>query len=344
MNGLILSLDSGIEDENFDLLINCFPLITYVLINLRYKEHKSKFMLSMINNLLYSVELDEHNNFIDVRQSYDHWNDFVSFSESDDNSIDAVIDMIDQDGYAIVQTIVPLLPFIREYDPEYNISEFKRGHAFLILGYDSEHYYYFEHKASLHRDNFVPYQENKEVGMVKRSILDEVFKKMLVISKIEFKNGDMLDENCVKSYIKEMLRNYHLKYFQNSNTENVFSGNEGITQLINCFREPIDVTERSKAFPHTYVGGILAWRLCSIRNAWKLIHKWFEENPNVFDNQVKLEETSLLLYKMWSIAASKSLKYYNVKKSLSIYEQLLEILKHEHQFVLFLKQSNHLLE
>ena len=185
MKGIISNCRDGIFDENLYLLTNCDVLIKYILVNIKFKEYASLFLSSLFDEMMIRVDLERERSFVDVKIESNKRIKFIDFVENSDNSIDDLKKTVDTEGYAIVDTIVPLLRFMSFFNPDCDYTVYQKEHLLLILGYDEHNYYYVEHPALLN-ENYVPFPENNDIGCIERVYFEDILTNRLHIFTIRF--------------------------------------------------------------------------------------------------------------------------------------------------------------
>jgi len=335
----------GKLDPFYELVTDCFPKIAYSVLKQEKEFNCEWFWNSMVNGLLLATIRDCSKSFYDFQPIYIPWNNYINFVEIDtiDNPILCLEETINKNGYAIVQTITPLIEFISYYDPNFNSDNYKPGHAFLLLHYDNDYYYYHQDESIINYSNYTPLDLNKEIGIIHRSKLDVLFNKMLYIYTIVLNNSDMAN-----SYEKilNLIKKYSLSYFNKSNeiknSLNTSYGHRAIKNLRNNFGKEVDLTEISKAYPFVKLGNVLVWRFSSARNSRRILNIWLKDHLKLSDSGLKMELNELLdnICTLWGQLTNKVLKE-SIKqnKSLNIYNDLHLVLLAEDGFVRLLKNE-----
>ena len=331
MIGIISNCNNKIFNNNLYLLTNCDELIKYVLINTTFNEYAALFLPSLLNQFLIKVELDSDKTFFDVQLDNKKQTNFMNFVKQPSDTIDDLRSTINMNGYAIVDTIMPLLSFMSYYNPNYNYKKYRQDHLLLVIGYDKNNYYYVEHPALLN-ENCKLYSENNDIGYINKFEFEDILIKRMNIFTISFNASFTIE--AANNYIFTMLKDYLQDYYKES-SGNIYWGQNAIEELIIYYENKINPDTPSKPFPYRTLGNILPWRFSTIRNSRQLAKIWLENNKNLY---YKKDYTNLIdcinqSYEFWAQITNIVFKCKYKKDPIYIKEPLQKVKEFENETV-----------
>ena len=147
--------------------------------------------------------------------------------------------LLDSGEVVMVTTVCEELPFKKRYGDSYNPNYDEHNHIFIIIWHDKEYFYYVEKPYDLHPLNFVPYKENRGVGIARKEDFIKAFGILLVCRTIDFYENDLQKVNSrIIPTIQEMIKKY--------NNEQVNFGEDGFKYYYgrNAIKKIIDICNK----------------------------------------------------------------------------------------------------
>ncbi len=227
----------GKKDMFYDMSYYCLLTCAYEIAK-NQTNRADELIYSLIDDLSLFIILNEKNKIKEIfTNSIEEmqYNYIVNdYKEENEAAIPLLQSLLDSGEAVIVHTITELLDFSINYTLGYNIEEFEPGHVFLILHYDEENYYYLEDPfAQINYDYFIPYKGRKDIGVMAKDKMNEIFKHYLRCHTISF-NWDQEDllQTRVKATIEESIKSYS-KPEETLETGNVqYTGRAAICKLM----------------------------------------------------------------------------------------------------------------
>lgn len=110
------------------------------------------------------------------------------------------------DGLVIFQTMFDCLKTCCWYKEEgpYNQNE----HHAMILGYDSDKFYYLDVPSMKNTTHFVAYPENPNIGFIMNDELNEAFKLFCTVGYIDINETELNSSPDLRGILIDMLSNY----------------------------------------------------------------------------------------------------------------------------------------
>ena len=295
--------DSGI-DLYYDYITDCLPKIAYVLYKNRFSD-SINYLISNMNDMTFNLATTDSDELVDFGFTKSlRWNNYVKYNHINTTSgsaIKTLLALLDEGHTPIVFTVYPLLKFSPFYAPDTNVDTYQPAHAFLLLHYDQENYYFFDSIAV----NFTPYKENKEIGVIKRNEADPIFEKLLKLDLITY---DASEEQDLRVNIQSILDIY-ITRFTDKSQKHIDSyviryGAAAYEKMIDiCEHEKPLLSKPARLIEGASLGKLIAWKAMSIVGTKAVAALWLDRYGG---NAGK--ETNHVLKKtidLWNIVKNK---------------------------------------
>lgn len=130
--------------------------------------------------------------------------------------------------YVLLRTITSRLPFFKRYNKNYQVKEsdyIRPGHVILLLWHDQDHIYYVDSPNDLHNENFTPFPENQEVGMINKKEMMDALHLLTNIFTIDVneKNLNEFIHHSHSDYVTRVIQDSVRKY-RSSDVEKTTQG------------------------------------------------------------------------------------------------------------------------
>lgn len=316
------------NDPIYELIGNCLIKEAYSILQTHRNFDKEKFLLSLCPTLLFTCK-EKDNNFYDFYITDEFNNQYIDIKKiavNKDNPTGSLRETVDENGYAIISTVTPWLSFIAYYNPNFKYSGQNVGHAITILGYDDEYYYYHSEKSLQHPNNFIGYDRNNEIGLIKKEELEYAINTLLDIYVVSI--GE--DKTNFQFNFIEMIKNYPILYKQNEekilDNEFIYTSGEKSLERLEILLCNIDFFEKSLEFEHDTLLGTLIFRLSTITKNRKLF-LYILVNNTIFDNNKISNLVSCVkkLVTQWTNLLNTLIKIRMKKKDINILNYLHDI-------------------
>lgn len=229
-----------------------------------------KYILSRLNSLNFFVKINSDGELVDFDSIFDS-EEYVQFYKIEDVSIAELQERIQKFGYAMVETISPLLPFSKDYSSDFSYMDYDKDYySFIIVDYDEDYYYYIADMNLVNPHRCEKLCENNEIGKIKASIIEDVFRKKLDI--IDFRINERF-----RAY--EKIKNVLTGFFSQSKYDEydefkICYGNEAY-KILEGYFENLKILGPSKLYPYKSVASFCLWKLNSLKFAYVQLLNWF---------------------------------------------------------------------
>ena len=296
MNSKALSYEyyynkDGSKDKFAHLLASCIDAPTYLIAKNMYK-NLDDFYSIYLNDITICISLKSNgmihnvwgNNVKSIRIF-----DFAKYEKKGKDAASFIEQLLDNQELVMVSTVYQMLPFSDHYDPHFDINRFKPSHVFLIVSYDYDSYYYVDSETVINKKNFVSYDGNKDIGIIKKDILLSALNVYCEIYTIKLNNNNLQDiKTSVDKIIFQCYKNYH-KCYEEIDGKIVLYGYEAINKLI-------DISNKKQCLvDETYLNGLnlyqlLNWKLWDMHNRRKILFECVRtkliNEDNKYDEQL----------------------------------------------------------
>lgn len=269
-NALHLNYEFNTEGNRYSFyywLYNCVVLHTYVHAKVKGCNINNYFH-SIINDLSLAFDSRGFGEF--YSNNYEIDSNILKFNKHDgncNNGLTIMENIINNGSCVMVQACGFFINFSKAYKPSVTIEEIKNhvpGHVFSILNCDKDYYYYYDEDEHLNKKSFVPYKENKEIGVIRKDLLNDALRHSLFFYTVDFNinNQTELDRNAL-SVIRRYVSNYYNGLISSKN-EHIDLGRNAILKLIQFHEYDTDCQNSA----------INAWQLRNMSSKRELISNW----------------------------------------------------------------------
>ncbi len=200
----------GKSDSVVDSLGDCMAQITYVIgVN---KFNDPDFYKAFLNETTFLLQT-ENNKMSYLGTKENVWKRYmILFHIMDENNheegtaSERISRLLQMKKPAIISPIVERLPFEELYDPEYKLNEQKSEHFFAIISEDEDNFYFIDNPAVINGENFISYEENNEIGIIRKNDFDEFSKGYCKVLTPIF------EQNIIKKTIDECEAVFNFSY------------------------------------------------------------------------------------------------------------------------------------
>lgn len=283
--------DDGTADEIVDSLGDCIVQSAYVILKNKYN-FRNDYYKAFLNEITVKLSLYNDNSIACFETIENNFNKNL-FSlkeyEENENTVNKVSEILNSGEIPIIKTIVERLPYSSFFDETYKLNQIRTHHVFLIVGEDTDNFFYIDNPSVISFGRFNAFSGNKEVGVLPKNILYNVTKDISSIFVVDF------NFNTIDKYINDPLyaflnskNNYILKS-EIEDGETYFFGRQALLKLKELLEmECINLESVAPSYDRSMVK-YLNWKIWNIKGRRKLLWYYLKENnSNVDETGTKL--------------------------------------------------------
>ena len=289
------------EADDYSLYLDCDILMIYFISKRKLKSTKGMKELLMSDITIEVIQNQDGSIYNISHLTFPFRDDIFKVQYYKGNgyqSIKEIEELLDKGELVIVNTFMQKVPFSHQYrESDYTVPD---QHSFLIIAYDQQSFYYVEMPQIINAKNYIPYGENKSVGIIDKEVLRPAFDDLLNFATVSFDEQKINNGSQFKELIQIMLKNYK-KGVLYENGRKVSQGFAAIQCLIDiCNRNSLDLYD-SSTFTQMWLVGLFNWKTWSIASQRKLLKYALEEYDEECNYDVKLNLIDRLeeLFKLW---------------------------------------------
>jgi hypothetical protein len=225
--------------------------------------------------------------------------------------------LLDQGKAVIVQTYMQRVPYFinfvgfdYKFDEAYYRQNYQLNHTFVVLGYDQDHLYYLDTPYVHHKERYIPYQNNKTIGVLQKRELIPAFNAFFNYTFLTFDEAQPLDRiDIVKTVAAKSFQNYHLQS-GDSDGKLYFYGKAALNRLNHHFQKGTMSFDQPINQYHIKLDQLLIWKFQFVMNRRYILARTLEKytgrlNSSDIGGLIELLNNSI---KSWRILISKMKK------------------------------------
>ena len=257
-------------------VITCKELCIYIALKLNYRIIRpSRYFIKNIN--FYYAESDEGIIQIDYEDSLVK-EPFEIIWEQYDKTMDAFarIHRVLKEGQPVlINTYPPRLPFYKDFiGMDYIDSDFSSPHLFLIVKYISPYFYYHETPWNRNKENFTPYKDNDQIGIIHEQDLSKAFEVFTFIGYLKVNQYKLYTYSNFKVALYDTIANYK-KTTSLKDGMIFYYGEHALEKLIElCTSKKLLLDKNYDKNLYEY----LLWKLYLITNRRRVLIRYIKEN------------------------------------------------------------------
>ncbi|PYG86988.1 hypothetical protein LY28_02610 [Ruminiclostridium sufflavum DSM 19573] len=256
----------GKHDETA-MALNCFEAAVYNLSKNSGKLDKSQIVplfIKDINPVLCYEDAtgvfsftSQSSNLQALWHKHIKLNQYVK--EQDKNALPFLESLIDKGQMVILQTVFQRIKYYAEYNPDFDLSTYFHGaapHVNIVVFHEDDKIYYAEKQPYRIRiENFVPYELNNQIGVIKKSDMEEACNFYLRCYTLDFTDEDMVRDAFYREDIVRFIHEISDNYDGRTEQLNGFTKYYG-NYAYNRFVELCDNGTDIKKYLHTERWGL----------------------------------------------------------------------------------------
>jgi hypothetical protein len=260
--------------DSFVALLSCFQAPLYFMLKAKF-EIETPYEI-FLQNPSFSL-ISRHDRAIeDIRAPFEWpYNEIfeINYFQGSGYKTFAIIEkMLDQGEMVMFSPLVSRVPYFKyfiskdhPYDPSIHNNPF--SHICLALTHNEEELFYAEGPWGIHPSNFIPYQNSKCIGVIRKEELKEAFDGFLNYRTVEIKQqalGETSSSQRLITMLKYILDNFHMPPSVKDGCTYTYN-NEALKKLVQyCDEGLFELAQKSDLYDLTECG-LLEWKFSSIR-------------------------------------------------------------------------------
>lgn len=241
---------------------NCVERAIYLVAKQHYTGDPLHLTKLFVGDLTYKLTTDDHGEQIRIYSDELLFSDVIALHPvcihigEAEKAISEIDYYLSNGQYVLLRTITSRVPFFKRYNKHYEVKDtdyYRPGHVILLIWQDKEHIYYVDSPSDLHADNFIPFPENHEVGMIKKEDLMDALQLLANISTIDVNKkrlGDFLTHShsyYVTKVIQESIRKYRASEIEKTEHGYTYTNKEAFLFLASLTEgQPIQLNDEHK--------------------------------------------------------------------------------------------------
>ena len=163
--------NDGKPDEIADSLGDCMIQCAYVILKNKYGLN-SDFYKCFLNETTIKLCVSESDN-IEMFETIENVFDkeifsLYGFEKINEKAVDKISEILKAGDIPAVATVVEKLRFSVFYDENYKQNRIRTRHVFIIVGEDSENFYFIDNPGVISYKNYLGLCDNKEIGIISK--------------------------------------------------------------------------------------------------------------------------------------------------------------------------------
>lgn len=213
---------------------NCVERAVYLVAKQHYTGDHAHLTKLFVGDLTYKLTTDHQGEQIRMYSDELVFADVIAINHVFINKGDSVKALSEIENYlsngkyVLLRTITSRLPFFKRYNKNYQVKEsdyIRPGHVILLLWHDEDYIYYVDSPNDLHAENFKPFPDNHEVGMIKKQDMMDALHLLTSLFTIDVNKENLHDfiTHSHSDYVTRVIQDSVRKY-RSSNVEKTNSG------------------------------------------------------------------------------------------------------------------------
>lgn len=215
------------RDGSYDVVsmaLNCFESSVYNVVKNNRSLEKELVIPLFIRDISPTLW---YNNASGIFRIYNRsknitplWKKYITVhtdvKRKDKNAVGFLETLLDKGQMVIIQTVFERVKYLSWYNPNFEFDSYYEGeeqHANIAVYHEDDRIYYSEKiPYNIHKENYVPYEYNNQIGVALKSEIEDACNHFLrcytlEVNERELKSGDGL-ENDVADIIHAMADNF----------------------------------------------------------------------------------------------------------------------------------------
>lgn len=249
------------SEDKLAMALSCYEAAIYNIVKNSGQLDKSLIIPLFLRDIspILSYEEDtgvffitnENSNYAPVWHKYIRLISYVK--EQDNHAIEFLESLLDKGQMVMLQTVFQKVNYYAEYNPDFDMNSYFNGaapHVNILLYHEDDKFYYAEKVPNrVNLNNFVPYELNRQIGVIKKSDMEEAcnfyMKCYTLDMDVQFIKENLKHEDIV-SYIHAISENFIGKTVK-VNGITKYYGISALEKIIDICVKEVDI----KKYKHT---------------------------------------------------------------------------------------------
>ena len=185
--------------------------------------------------------------------------------------------LLDQGEMVLIQTYPDRLPFFNGFaglNAAYTRTEaLQTGHVFLAVWHDRDFLYYLDDPLTVNQKNFVPYELNKSIGMIRKDEIIHAFNLYVNYATIAINEAGFPNTQTALAMIKEIMENAITGYGKKTEERDgmiISYQKEALAKLVElCGQGRLSLKQKVDKLD---LYGLMNWKFAEIWNRRTILH------------------------------------------------------------------------
>jgi hypothetical protein len=246
------------SDDIVAMSLNCFEASVYNMVKNSYPLEKD-ILLPLFLKEIYPVLW--YNNTSGVFRLFNQnrivaplWTRYIQVDRHvrrrDANSIQFLESLLDKGQMVMIQTAFSYVRFLTWWNPDYDFSTFLDGeeyHVMIVAYHEDDKIFYVEKMPyNIHKENFVPYELNKQIGVAFKSEIEDACNYFLRCFTLNVNIQNISDkkifQNQANNFIRDMADCYK-PHIENADEHTKYYGIEAYRKFAEFCEEGRDLNK-----------------------------------------------------------------------------------------------------
>ncbi|QNU68230.1 amino acid adenylation domain-containing protein [Ruminiclostridium herbifermentans] len=245
-----------------------------------------------------NITENQYGGIYDINFSTYHlWKDafeIKNYKEKGTEAMSQIEQLLDKGEQLIVDIYCLRNPAFREF-VSYNAPEIKerRGHLFMLVARDSDNLYSVEMPEMINPDRYIPYIENKSVGLIPKKDILPAFEFDVFYSTVTVNKQKLQGESKLRELVDLIIKNYK-RSVTNENGLTTYYGEAALDKLIEISCKEFQRLDDKNNMQNRILQEILDWKLITLAHRRRLFKITLENYSGECNNDIKWMVIKLL--------------------------------------------------
>ncbi len=205
LNNLTFFTNKDGSVDNVALSLSCFDCSIYNILKNNRAFDKELIVPLFIRDIYPTLWYNDKTGvFRIINQSRNInplWTNYVKVAQydrlQDRDSLRLLESLLDKGQIVIMQTVFELIKYYDKYNPNFDLNEYNQdiNHVNIVLYHENDKIYYAEKiPYCINQENYVPYQFNKQIGVINKSEIVEACNYFLRCFTIEVNEQNLIQD------------------------------------------------------------------------------------------------------------------------------------------------------
>jgi len=273
----------------------------YFVLKKKVKDFQNYYNI-LFNGFVFYIIQNEDGTIYNIDcTTYPIREDIFSIKTYSNKGMQAMVEVesfLNKGEIVIIDTLKFRVPFNKDFISKEYICELEpsvMGHTFVAIAHDKDNLYYVEMPSEINEKNYIPYSENKSVGIINKKELLPAFEVYANFGVVDINYSNLEKKSQFKENIEKILFEYYTQGITYEDGRRVFYGINAIDLLIDLSKQEIlDLNGRNSFYREDNLRKLIGWKfwITAVRRKFlQIILETYSEQCNI---EIK-EELIILL-------------------------------------------------